>query len=110
MLYEVITQVHIAHVSTAESLDLIRNAKRQGIKITAETAPHYFSLTHRDVADYDTNMKMNPPLRTEEDRLAICKALADGTLDAVATDHAPHSGLEKDVEFNYAANGISGLA
>jgi len=102
-------QVHIAHVSTAESLELIRNAKSQGIKISAETAPHYFSLTHRDVADYDTNMKMNPPLRTEEDRLAVCHALADGTLDAVATDHAPHSELEKEVEFNFAANGISGL-
>ena len=101
--------VHIAHVSTADSLDLIRAAKKKGLHVTAETAPHYFTLTDRDVLDYDTNMKMNPPLRSEADRLAICEALADGTLDAVATDHAPHSELEKDVEFNYAANGISGL-
>ena len=102
-------RVHIAHVSTADSLDLIRAAKKKGLHVTAETAPHYFTLTDRDVLDYDTNMKMNPPLRSEADRLAICEALADGTLDAVATDHAPHSELEKDVEFNYAANGISGL-
>lgn len=102
-------RIHIAHVSTAEALALIRNAKQRGVKVTAETAPHYFTLTDKDVAGYNTNMKMNPPLRTEKDRLAVCDALADGTLDAIATDHAPHSELEKEVEFSYAANGISGL-
>lgn len=102
-------RIHIAHVSTAEALALIRNAKQRGVKVTAETAPHYFTLTDKDVAGYNTNMKMNPPLRTEKDRLAVCDALADGTLDSIATDHAPHSELEKEVEFSYAANGISGL-
>ena len=102
-------RVHISHVSSAASLALIRDAKARGVKVTAETAPHYFSLTEKAVVGYDTNAKMNPPLRTEEDRRAICHALADGTLDAIATDHAPHSELEKNVEFNFAANGIVGL-
>ncbi|NIA05848.1 MAG: amidohydrolase family protein [Proteobacteria bacterium] len=101
--------VHIAHVSTIMSLDLIRSAKARGVRVTAETAPHYFTLTDEAVAGYNTNAKMNPPLRSEPDRLAICEALADGTLDAVATDHAPHSTLEKEVEFDLAANGIIGL-
>jgi dihydroorotase len=102
-------RVHIAHVSTEQSLDVIRNAKRRGIRVTAETAPHYFTLTEEAVLGYDTRAKMNPPLRTERDRQAIRAALADGTLDAIATDHAPHSVLEKEVEFNLAANGIVGL-
>ncbi|NLZ18619.1 MAG: dihydroorotase [Desulfobulbaceae bacterium] len=101
--------VHIAHVSTAQSLDLIRAAKARGVRVTAETAPHYFILTDEDVADYDTNAKMNPPLRSKADREAVRQALIDGTLDAIATDHAPHSTLEKDCEFDLAANGIIGL-
>ncbi|TBV80323.1 MAG: dihydroorotase [Desulfobulbaceae bacterium] len=101
--------LHIAHVSTAEAVDLIRRAKSQGVSITAETAPHYFTLTEEAVGLYDTMAKMNPPLRTATDVAAIRAALADGTLDAVATDHAPHSGLEKELEFDLAANGIIGL-
>lgn len=101
--------VHIAHVSTEESVDLIRRAKAKGLRVTAETAPHYFSLTEMAVEAYNTHAKMNPPLRTERDLTAIKQGLADGTLDAIATDHAPHSILEKDVEFDLAANGIIGL-
>lgn len=101
--------IHLAHISTRESVDLIRRAKEKGCKVTAETAPHYFSLTEAAVDQYDTRAKMNPPLRTDEDVLAIREALKDGTLDAIATDHAPHSQLEKDVEFDLAANGIIGL-
>lgn len=101
--------IHIAHVSTLEAVDLIRRAKEQGCKVTAETAPHYFTLTDRDVGVYDTNAKMNPPLRSEADRQAIIVGLADGTIDVIATDHAPHSNLEKDTEFDQAANGIIGL-
>ncbi len=101
--------IHIAHVSAAAATDLIRQAKKRGVRVTAETAPHYFSLTEEAVAGYDTNAKMNPPLRTEADRQAICRGLQDGTFDAIATDHAPHSALEKQVEFDRAANGIIGL-
>lgn len=101
--------VHIAHVSTGQSLDLIRAAKARGVMVTAETAPHYFTLTDTAVSDFDTNTKMNPPLRSEDDRLAVCQALADGTIDAIATDHAPHSCLEKECEFELAANGVIGL-
>ncbi|MHB8810394.1 MAG: dihydroorotase [Desulfobulbaceae bacterium] len=101
--------VHIAHVSTAMATDLIRSAKARGVRVTAETAPHYFTLTEEAVQGYDTNAKMNPPLRTEADRQAIRRGLADGTFDAIATDHAPHSSLEKEVEFDLAANGIIGL-
>lgn len=103
------SRLHIAHVSTEQSLLLIRNAKKRGVKVTAETAPHYFTLTEQSVEGYDTHAKMNPPLRREDDIAAICKALQDGTLDAIATDHAPHSILEKEVEFDAAANGIVGL-
>jgi dihydroorotase len=101
--------VHIAHVSTKESVRAIRDAKKRGVPVTAETAPHYFMLTDASIIDYNTNYKMNPPLRTEEDRVAICQGLADGTIDAIATDHAPHSIIEKAVEFDQAANGIIGL-
>ncbi len=101
--------VHIAHVSTGESVDLIRRAKAKGCKVTAETAPHYFTLTDTDVGKYNTNAKMNPPLRSANDRDEIIRGLQDGTLDAIATDHAPHSRLEKDQEFDQAANGIIGL-
>ncbi|CAG34834.1 dihydroorotase [Desulfotalea psychrophila] len=102
-------RLHIAHVSCIESLAAIRDAKKRGLPVTAETAPHYFSLTDDAVIGYDTHAKMNPPLRTEEHRQAIRQALADGTLDVIATDHAPHSIVEKEVTFEYAANGIVGL-
>ncbi len=101
--------IHIAHVSCEESVEAIRNAKKRGIKITCETAPHYFTLNETAVGDYNTNAKMNPPLRTEKDRLAIIKGLSDGTIDCIATDHAPHSSLEKDLEFDRAAFGVIGL-
>jgi len=101
--------VHIAHVSTKESVDAIRDAKSKGIPVTAETAPHYFTLTEEAVGKYNTNAKMNPPLRSIVDRDAIRRGLADGTIDVIATDHAPHSVLEKEVEFDKAANGIIGL-
>ena len=103
------SRVHIAHVSTKAATDLIRQAKKRGVRVTAETTPHYFTLTEEAVADYNTNAKMNPPLRTEEDRQAVRLGLQDGTFDAIATDHAPHSILEKQVEFDRAANGIIGL-
>jgi dihydroorotase len=102
-------RTHIAHVSTAAATDLIRQAKARGVRVTAETTPHYFTLTEEAVGDYDTNAKMNPPLRTEEDRQAVRKGLQDGTFDAIATDHAPHSIQEKELEFDRAANGIVGL-
>jgi dihydroorotase len=102
-------RTHIAHVSTAAATDLIAQAKARGVKVTAETTPHYFTLTEEAVGDYNTNAKMNPPLRTEADRQAIRTGLQDGTYDAIATDHAPHSVLEKEIEFDRAANGIIGL-
>lgn len=103
------TKVHIAHVSTVNSVELIRSAKARGVKVTAETCPHYFAATDDLIRNYDTAAKVNPPLREERDRLAIIAGLKDGTLDAIATDHAPHHFSDKDVEFNLAANGISGL-
>ncbi|MBF0224839.1 MAG: dihydroorotase [Desulfobacterales bacterium] len=102
-------QLHIAHVSTKESVEAIRMAKKRGISVTAETAPHYFTLTEKAVALYNTNAKMNPPLRSQKDREAIIEGLIDGTIDVIATDHAPHSILEKNVEFDKASNGIVGL-
>jgi len=102
-------RLHIAHVSTKEAVKIIRDAKARGVKVTCETAPHYFSLTEEAVDGYNTLAKMNPPLRTEEDRLAIIDGLKDGTIDCIATDHAPHSTLEKECEFERAANGIIGL-
>jgi len=103
------TQVHIAHVSTAGAVRLIRDAKARGLNITAETAPHYFTLTDKSLQDFDTSYKVSPPLRSEADVAAIKEGLADGTLDAIACDHAPHGRTDKEVEFEYAANGISGL-
>lgn len=103
------TAVHIAHVSTAGSVLLIRDAKARGISVTAETAPHYFTLTDESVQGYDTNYKINPPLRSDHDVKAIKEGLADGTIDVIACDHAPHGRTDKEVEFEYAANGISGL-
>lgn len=102
-------KVHIAHISTKGAVEIIRQAKSRGVRITAETAPHYFTLTEEAVKGYNTSAKMNPPLRTEEDRQAIIKGLSDGTIDAIATDHAPHSDIEKNIEFAMAANGITGL-
>ncbi len=101
--------VHIAHVSAAESVRAIRDAKARGIRVTAETAPHYFTITETAVKECGTRAKMNPPLRTGADREAIRQGLADGTIDAIATDHAPHSNKDKDVAFGSAANGIIGL-
>jgi dihydroorotase len=101
--------VHIAHVSTVGAVRLIRDAKARGVKVTCETAPHYFSLTDDAVRGYNTNAKMNPPLREAADVAAIKAGLKDGTIDCIATDHAPHHLDEKDVEFNEAMNGIVGL-
>ena len=102
-------RIHIAHVSTAGSVDIIRKAKADGVKVTCETAPHYFTLTEGQVEGYNTNAKVNPPLRTEADVKAIVKGLKDGTIDAIATDHAPHLIDEKNVEFKDAASGIVGF-
>ncbi len=101
--------VHIAHVSTSGSVRIIREAKARGVAVTAETAPHYFTLTDDAVASFDTATKVNPPLRTQQDLDAIRQGLKDGTLDVIASDHAPHSSLEKDVEFDHAAFGMIGL-
>ncbi len=101
--------VHFCHISTKESVEAIRQAKKRGVKITCETAPHYFTLTDENVKNYDTHFKMNPPLRSEEDRQAVIEGLCDGTIDMIASDHAPHSVIEKDVEFDRAAFGIVGL-
>jgi dihydroorotase len=103
------TSIHFQHVSTKGSIRLIREAKARGLKVTCETCPHYFTLTDKDVRGYDTSFKMNPPLRSESDRQAVIEGLIDGTIDAIASDHAPHSPVEKDVEFDQAANGIVGL-
>jgi dihydroorotase len=100
---------HVAHISTARSVDLVREAKKKGIKVTAEVTPHHFVLTDEAVRGYDTNTKMSPPLRTETDRLAMCEGLKDGTIDIIATDHAPHSIEEKEAEYVYAPFGIIGL-
>jgi len=101
--------LHIAHVSTKESVAAIREAKKRGVPVTAETAPHYFTLTEEAVGQYDTHAKMNPPLRSAEDLEAIVEGLVDGTIDVIATDHAPHAPVEKEVEFDQAPNGIIGL-
>lgn len=101
--------VHICHVSTYSGVEIIRSAKARGVKVTAETCPHYFILTDDIITDYDTDTKVNPPVREEKDRLAICNALKDGTLDCIVTDHAPHSLKDKQVEYDLAAFGISGI-
>jgi len=102
-------RLHIAHVSTAEGVKAIREAKGSGINVTAETCPHYFTITEEKVNGYNTNARVNPPLRTEKDQEAIKEGLADGTIDVIATDHAPHHRDEKLCEFDRAASGISGL-
>lgn len=101
--------VHICHVSTYSGVEIIRSAKARGVKVTAETCPHYFILTDDAIVDYDTFTKVNPPLREEKDRLAIIAGLQDGTLDCIVTDHAPHALKDKQVEYNSAAFGISGI-
>ena len=101
--------LHVAHVSTKGSIDIVRQAKKRGVAVTCEAAPHHFTLTEEAVRGYNTNAKMNPPLRGAEDRDAVRQGLADGTVDAIATDHAPHHIDEKNVEFNIAMNGIVGL-
>lgn len=101
--------VHIAHVSTKGGVELVRQGKSRGVKVTCETCPHYFSLTDEACDGFNTLAKMNPPLRTPEDVEAIKAGLADGTIDAIVTDHAPHHKDEKDCEFGYALNGIVGL-
>lgn len=100
---------HVAHVSTAGSVECVRQAKAKGIRVTAEATPHHFTLTDAAVRTFDTNTKMNPPLRTEEDVAAIRRGLRDGTIDAIASDHAPHSFDEKEVEYTAAPFGIVGL-
>jgi dihydroorotase len=102
-------RVHIAHISTQGALEAVRRAKARGLNVTCEVAPHHFALTDADVEGYDTNMKMSPPLRSREHVAAIMAALADGTIDAIATDHAPHHRDEKDLEFDHAPFGITGL-
>jgi dihydroorotase len=101
--------LHIAHISTKGACELVREAKAKGLKVTSEVTPHHFILTDDAVKTYDTNAKMNPPLRTKEDVDAIIEALRDGTIDCIASDHAPHSIEEKELEFSYAPNGILGL-
>ena len=102
-------RLHVAHVSTKGSVELVRQAKARGVRVTCEATPHHFMLTEEAVRGYDTNTKMNPPLRNHIDLAAVRAGLADGTIDAIATDHAPHHYDEKNVEFNLALNGIVGL-
>lgn len=102
-------RVHIAHISSKKAVELVRQAKKKGLHVTAEATPHHFSLTDESIKTYDTNYKMNPPLRTRDDVDAIIEGLKDGTIDCIASDHAPHAIEEKEVEFIYAPNGILGL-
>lgn len=103
--------IHVAHISTRKAVDLVRQAKKQGIRVTTEVCPHHFDLTDEEIErqQFHTNWKMHPPLRTEDDVQAMIEGLADGTIDAICTDHAPHSVDEKEVEFIFAPNGIIGL-
>ena len=102
-------RIHIAHISTKKSVEMVRDAKKKGVRVTAEVTPHHFSLTDDAVKTYDTNVKMSPPLRTQADVDAVIKGLKDGTIDCIASDHAPHSPEEKEAEFEFAPNGILGL-
>ena len=106
---ELNTAVHICHVSTYSGVRIIRDAKKAGIKVTAETCPHYYAVTDEIIRTYDTNTKVNPPIREEIDKQAILEGLKDGTLDCIVTDHAPHHADDKNVEYNQAAFGISGI-
>ncbi len=102
-------RVHFAHISTWQALEHIRKAKKEGLKITTEVSPHHLMFTDKDVQSYDSNFKMAPPLRSEKDIEALKEALRDGTIDCIATDHAPHAPRDKEVLFEYAANGVVGL-
>ncbi len=102
-------RLHLAHISTARSAAMVREAKERGVRVTAEVTPHHLVLSERDIRDYDTSYKMNPPLRTPADVAALREALRDGTIDAVATDHAPHRREDKDKEFDYAPFGVVGM-
>ncbi|HEY7477285.1 MAG TPA: dihydroorotase [Actinomycetota bacterium] len=102
-------RLHLCHLSCARSVELVRRAKAEGVRVTAEVTPHHLTFTDADLVTYDTNLKMNPPLRTEEDRAALRAGLADGTIDAVATDHAPHAIEEKEAEFDLSPPGTIGL-
>src|SRR5207248_452586 len=102
-------RLHVTHVSAEDSIDVIDRAKREGVRVTADVTPHHLAFADDDLVHYDTNLKVNPPLRTAEDRAALRTALAAGTLDAVATDHAPHAPEEKEQEFDQAPPGTTGL-
>jgi dihydroorotase len=101
--------IHLQHISSRNSVEIIRRAKQRGVRITAEATPHHIGLTDEALSTYDTNFKMNPPLRTEEDRREIINGLREGVIDCISTDHAPHTDYEKDKEFDFAPNGIIGL-
>jgi dihydroorotase len=101
--------VHCQHISSGRSVQLIREAKKRGVKISGEACPHHFTLTDESVKTYDTNFKMNPPLRSERDRQALLEGLADGTIEVITSDHAPHCSYEKEVEFDFAPFGVIGL-
>ena len=109
LLAETGGRLHVAHLSCAESVRLVREAKRRGLAVTAEATPHHFSLTDEAVEGWNTHAKMNPPLRHPEDVAAVREGLADGTIDAIATDHAPHGLVDKQVPYAEAANGVVGL-
>jgi dihydroorotase len=100
---------HVAHISTLRAVDLVRGGKRRGVKVTCEVMPHHFTLTDESVKNYDSNTKMNPPLRSESDRQALLEGLRDGTIDVIASDHAPHAEFEKEQEYDRAPFGIVGL-
>lgn len=102
-------RLHVTHLSSARSVAVVREAKARGVAVTADVTPHHLGLTHEAVSGYGTNAKVNPPLRTEEDRVALLEGLSDGTVDCVATDHAPHTEIEKDAEFDVAPFGAIGL-
>ncbi len=101
--------LHVAHLSTKAALDAVRRARRNGLRVTCEVAPHHFVLNEEAVDDYNTHAKMNPPLRSEQDRIAMIEGIVDGSVDCIATDHAPHAAHEKEQEFERAPNGITGL-
>ncbi|MGA8529446.1 MAG: amidohydrolase family protein, partial [Acidobacteriaceae bacterium] len=101
--------LHVAHLSTVKALNAVRAARKHGLHVTCEVTPHHFALTEERIGLYDTNAKMNPPLRAEADRAAMIEGLLDGSIDAIATDHAPHASHEKEQEFDRAPNGITGL-
>ncbi len=101
--------LHVAHLSTKAALDAVRRARRNGLRVTCEVAPHHFVLNEEAIGNYDTRAKMNPPLRSELDRVAMIEGIIDGSVDCIATDHAPHAAHEKEQEFERAPNGITGL-